>query len=299
MAKPRAHTTKSTPGESPLYERVFRMLPALGSDAYLAHIQSAAASDLPPEVLARAFRQLPLDHPASRPTLDRLLQRRVNGGWDYLGPLVAQARRQSRISKHDDHEDVMQDALRRIAQTLRRERGNLAERAWHAYCRRESIDAWRQRYGRRGERLPRERQVELKPEDEETDPLSLVCEPPAWHGNADPQQVLKIEETIRTVISQIPDAFVRDLASAAWLAGKRPKVSRTIATPREELALTDVFPQKSRYQIIRALRHADAQLAAALLAQPGLRLNRDANRCLEKIKADGKSRARGSKEQEL
>lgn len=295
MAETRVNATEATAGDLPLFEQVFRTLPALGSDAYLAHIQSAAASDLPPEVLARVFRQLPLEHTASRPTLDRLLLRRADGSWDYLAPLVAQARRQSKISKHDDHEDVMQDALRRITQTLRTERGAFAEQAWHAYCYHESIEAWRQRYGRRGERLPRERQAEFDPEQQE-DPLCLVCEPPAWHGNADPQHVIKIEEILQTVIAQIPDEFIRDLGKATWLARRRPKVSRAAGTIRETLALTDMFPTKSRDQINRALRQIDAQLAAALLADPTLRLNHDAQRWLEKIRAAGKHPARRSKE---
>src|SRR5438477_575221 len=77
--------------------------------------------------------------------------------------------------------------------------------------------------------------AEFDPEAEE-DPLSLVCEPPAWHGHADPERVMKIEEIIRTVISQIPHEYIRELATAPWLRSKRPKVSRTAATPGEELA---------------------------------------------------------------
>jgi len=297
MAKTRVNAAEPAPGELPRFEQVFQALPPLGSDAYLAHIQSAA-SELPPEVLARAFRQLPLDHPASRPTFDRLLGRGADGAWDYLKPLVARARRRSKISKHDDHEDILQDALRRIVQTIRTPRGDLAEQAWHAYCLRESTDAWRERYGRRGERLPRETQAEFNPEEGEEDPLSLVCESPAWHGNADPGLVIKIEEIIRTVISQIPDKYICELATAAWLRGKRPKISRIAAAPGEEFALTDLFPGKSRHKLTRDLRKADAQLAAALLADPALRLNPDAVAWLEQIKAARKSTARRPKEQE-
>ncbi len=298
MAKTRVNATEPAPGELPQFEQAFQRLPPLGSDAYLAHIQSATASDLPPEVLARAFRQLPLDHPASRPTFERLFRRGADGAWDYLGPLIAQARRRSRISKHDDHEDILQDALRRIVQTIRTRRGESPEQAWHAYCLRESTDAWRERYGRRGERLPRETQAEFNPEEEEEDPLSLVCEPPAWHGNADPERVMKIEAILRTVISQIPDKYIRELATAAWLRSKRPKVSRIVATPGEELALTDLFPGKNRHQLTRDLRKADAQLAAALLVDPALRLNANAVTWLEQIEAAGKSTARRPKEQE-
>jgi DNA-directed RNA polymerase specialized sigma24 family protein len=298
MAKTRANATEPSPVELPRFEQFFQRLPPLGSDAYLAHIQSASASDLPPEVLARAFRQLPLDHPASRPTFERLIRRNAEGAWDYLGPLVARARRRSRISKHDDHEDILQDALRRIWQTIRTRRGESSERAWHAYCLRESTDAWRERYGRRGERLPRETQAEFSPEEGEEDPLSLVCEPPAWHGNADPERVVKIEEIMRTVISQIPDKYIRELATAAWLRGERPKVSRTASTPKEELALTDLFPGKSRHKLTRDLRKVDAQLAAALLTDPALHLDPDAVAWLEEIRAAGKSKARRPKEQE-
>lgn len=298
MARMRVNATEPTPGELPRFEQAFQRLPPLGSDAYLAHIQSAAASDLPPEVLARAFRQLPLNHPASRPTLERLFLRNAEGAWDYLGPLVAQARRRSKISKHDDHEDILQDALRRIVQTIRTPRGKSSESAWHAYCLQASSDAWRERYGRRGERLPREGQAEFNPEEGEEDPLSLVCEPPAWHGNADPEGVIKIEDIMRTVISQIPDKDIRELATAAWLRGKRPKVSRTVTTSREELALTDLFPGKDRHKITRDLRKVDAQLAAALLTDPALRLDPAAAAWLEEIRAAAKSKARRLKEQE-
>jgi len=45
-------------------DEIFQALPPLGSDDYVAHISSAKTRELPPEVLARAFRQLPPGAPA-------------------------------------------------------------------------------------------------------------------------------------------------------------------------------------------------------------------------------------------
>ncbi|SRR5712692_7320975 len=96
-------TALSLPGPQP-HEAIFQALPPLGSDEYLAHIRSAPFPDLPPEVLARAFRQLPPQSEASKATLERLLLRRSDGSWDYVGPLVRYARRRSQLTKRDSYQ---------------------------------------------------------------------------------------------------------------------------------------------------------------------------------------------------
>ena len=50
------------------------------------------------------------------------------------------------------------------------------------------------------------------------------------------------------------------------------------------MSLTSLFPQKSRFQIMRALRHAKAQLTAALLEDHDLDLGPDLNALLLRLR---------------
>jgi DNA-directed RNA polymerase specialized sigma24 family protein len=290
-------TALSLPSPQP-HEAIFQALPPLGSDEYLGHIRSAPFSDLPPEVLARAFRQLPPESEASKATLARLFLRRSDGSWDYLGPLVRYARRQSRMAKRDSYEDLLQDGLRRILVTLPSSRGEFAERSWNAFCRRELSDAWRERYGRRGERYPLEEPLELSEEDDaQIDPISILSESPPWHGTVKPSKVIAIEEIAHRVISEIPDEFIRAVAVETWFKNTRPRISGSGKSTNVERPLTVVFAGKSRFQIMRALGHANALLAAALLTDPNLELTPDLQALLTKIKARPIGSARAAKEQ--
>jgi hypothetical protein len=290
-------TALSLPGPQP-HEVIFQALPPLGSDEYLGHIRSAPFSDLPPEVLARAFRQLPPQSEASKATLARLFLRRSDGSWDYLGPLVGYARRQSQMAKRDSYEDLLQDGLRRILVTLPSGRGEFAEHSWNAFCRRELSDAWRERYGRRGERYPLEEPLELSEEDDaQIDPISILSESPPWHGTVKPSKVIAIEEIAHRVISEIPDEFIRAVAVEAWFKNTRPRISGSGNNTNLERPLTVVFAGKSRFQIMRALGHANALLAAALLTDPHLELTPDLQALLTKIKARPIGSARAAKEQ--
>src|SRR6185369_17205785 len=148
--------TKEQSVERPSIEEFFLRLPPLDSEEYLWHVRTAPTTDVPAEVLARAFRQLPPETPAARATLERLF-RRIGERWEYLEFLARLARRQARTqepsNRADEHRDLLQDALVRILRVLPTERGELAERAWHHFCRIAFRDAWRERYGRRGEKL--------------------------------------------------------------------------------------------------------------------------------------------------
>lgn len=263
-------------------EQVFRALPPLGSPQYIEHISSATARELPPEVLARALRQLPTNSAGFDATWARLT-RRQGKRWEYFLPVTAQARRMA-VGVHD-HEDVMQDAFRRILETLPTERGDLAERAWHSFCRREATEAWRDRFGRRGERVPREDAVEIgqlteaeggeKPSEEVFDIEDL----PPWHVVIHNDNSERIERMARKVVKAIPDEFVREVASRAWFSDVPVKLS---GTPKPEtLILTEVFTGKSRHQIQRALRQAKTQLAAALLAEEDVEWSSEIQALLE------------------
>ena len=262
-------------------EEIFQGLPPLGSDAYIEHISKATARELPPEVLARALRQLPPASAGYDATLERLL-RRKGKGLEYFGALVAQARRME-VGTHD-RQDVLQDAFNRILQVLPTTRGELSERAWNAFCRREATDAWRGRFGRRGEKLPKEQAVEngetVENEDDESSEAIFEIESlPPWHVKIREGNSERIEQMARKVIEELPDDFVREVARRAWFENARPKISGT-AKPGAA-PLTDLFPGKSRHQIQRALRHADSQLAAALLANEEIDWPKEAQAFLE------------------
>jgi DNA-directed RNA polymerase specialized sigma24 family protein len=168
---------------------------------------------------------------------------------------MAQARRMA-VGVHD-RDDVMHDAFRRILETLPTERGELAERAWHSFCRREATEAWRDRFGRRGERVPREEAVESgqltetegseKPSEEVLDIEDL----PPWHVVIRNDNSERIEWMARQVVEAIPDEFVREVASRAWFSDVPAKVSGT--SKPGTLTLTEIFTGKTRHQIQRAL----------------------------------------------
>lgn len=263
-------------------DAAFQAFPPLVSPDYMVHIESATAADIPPEALVRAFRQLPPDSDAARATLERLFRKRGTR-WDYLGPLVGYARRRSQSGELGAYTDLLQDALARILQVLPTPRGEYAERSWHSYCRRELSEAWRQRYGRRGERIPKDLLVDCDEDHLPKDLLEIPSEIAPWLPTVEENQVALIEQIARDVVDQIDDAFIRAVACASWFANERPSVSGSRETAEGEQPLTTRFKNKSRHQITRALRHADAQLAAALLAADDLVLTSGIKALLERL----------------
>lgn len=277
-------------------ENLFQGLPPLGSDEYLVHVKCAPSSELPPEVLVRAFRQLPPNSISSRATLRRLLGRRPDGSWEYLGPLITYARKVHRKNSSDSYEDSLQDAVERMMRTLPSSRGAIAERSWNGFCRWELIEARRDRYGRRGERLPGEKSLEVPDEDSPTDQLTWLTEPPEWHVDLKPTQVEAIEKIAMKVVQEIPDEFVRSVAQRAWFNKQHPAVSGA-GTANGEASLSSLFPGKSRFQIMRALRHAKAQLAAALIQDRYLDLGPDIDALL--LRLSGKTTEASSAAKEM
>lgn len=276
----------SRPGpEQHSIDDVFQALPPLNSEEYLAYILSAPTASLPPEVLVRAFHQLPPGSEASKATLKRLFTLHPDGTWDYCGPMMAKARRLSRLPKRDSYEDLLQDAFQRILRVLLTDGGKAAECSWHTFCCRQLSDAWRERYGRRGERFPPEQPFDVNEEDENSDPINEISEAPQWHANFTPNQVTLIEGVAQRVLGELKNAFVRAVASQAWFKDARPNVSGHKLDEDSDAPLTALFEGKSRFQIIRALRRADAQLAAALLSEPDLQLSDDWENLLKKLQA--------------
>lgn len=247
-------------------QSVFATLPPLGSPEFIEHVKTARSEGLPPEVLARAYRQLPAGCEASKVTLKRLLNVNANGQSEYLRPLISRARRLADRRNPEDYKDYLQDTLTRILQLLPTDRGKYAEQSWHGFCIARAKDAWRERNGRRGERKTLEDELDENSVDEGGD-LPGFSNKAVNRVFVPPDQVERIESVRKRVLSEIRDSFIRDLAEAAWSADERPKQSGD-----SNSSLMARFPGKSRDQIGRALRYADAQLAAALLNEPHFQL---------------------------
>jgi hypothetical protein len=266
----------STPqSHSERIKNAFEALPALGTTEYIEYVRTASKDLLPPEVLARAYRQLPSGCQAADATLERLFRRKAGGKWEYLWPLIACAREQYRRSASkgsEDYEDLLQDGVRKILETLPTPRGAFAERGWYTFCRHEFIDAWRKKHGRRGER-----QVDERPAESEE------VESRFSRRNLKPDQVVKIEQIALRVLCELKDEYVRAVAAAVWFESERPEFSRSAGTTRRWEELATSFPGKNRFHRRRAVRYADAQLAAALLEEPYLDLEPHLQPVLEKL----------------
>jgi hypothetical protein len=111
-----------------------------------------------------------------------------------------------------------------------------------------------------------------------------------------PTQVSAIEEIATQVLESIPGEFIRGVAREAWFKNSRPKLSGIGDSDNGEASLTSLFPGKNRFQIMRALRHANAQLAAALLADRNLDLGPNVDALLRRLTADPTGRSSIAKE---
>lgn len=259
------------PGESDSfpYEHEFAALPRLGSPEYVTYVQKTPRDQLPAEVLVRAFRELPPDGEAAHATLKRLFGR-VNDRWEYCEPLAAFARRW-RKERHEEPEDLLQDAFSRILSSLPGRSGEFAMRTWHTFCRRQFSDAWRAKHGRRGERLTDQTVATLSDlETPEGDLLETEVFAPPWQGTVEESHVEQVEAIVRRVVDQLSDPFIKRVAQEAWLSNQeQPRVSGR-PTELGGASLMTRFKGKSRTQIHRALSHAKSQLAAALLIEADL-----------------------------
>lgn len=256
-------------------DEIFEALPPLGSDEYLHLLRTATTEELPPEVLARAYRELAADgdDEACRETLARLLGEK-NGRPEYLGPLLLLAGR--RVPPHQHWQealDLFQDAVALIIEVLPAPQGRFAERAWAAFCRQRLIDAWRRRQGRRGERKEPAR-AEPLPEasGDAPDPFDRQLEPPPWHASVEPDKQAWLEDFVGRTLGRIADPFIRAVAEDQWLADEPSPISGS-ANGKKPLT---VQWGKSRFQVHRALGWARAFLFAALEEQKEMEIDLDA-----------------------
>ena len=259
-------------------ESAYEELPPLGTASYVEYVRTAPKERLPPEVLVRAWKQLSPESPGARETLERLFGKTGDGRWEYLGALASCAWERS-ARNQQEYEDLFQDSLRQILDVLPSHRGKFAERAWAAFCRQQLSEVWRKKYGRRSQRKGKEADVAV---EEITSRFSARDCGQREHPIPAAMQLQAIERVTRRVLSEFKDDFTRSLARAAWFENERPKQSGK-GSADGRVSLTELFPEKSRDKIIRTLKYADAQLAAALLAEPLLELEPVSRRALGEL----------------
>lgn len=211
------------------FSRIFDALPPLGSPEYFEHIKQAPAAGLPPQVLARAYRQLPHDSAAAKATIGRLLDFEDRHG--YLGSLQRAARR--RISPHDwfDADELVLETIKEVYLNIGTPRGEGAELYWYAYLRQRLTDAYRSLNGRHNERRDPERaQPRVDQETgEEIDPVDEIdsAMSTAWHGNLDPDLTQWLEEFAARELAKISDGRIREVARNLFSA--EPSTQKELA----------------------------------------------------------------------
>jgi hypothetical protein len=259
-------------------ESAYQELPPLGGAAYVEYVRTAPKERLPPEVLVRAWKQLGPESPEAMETLKRLFGETPDGRWEYLGALASCAWERSGRNRQE-YEDLFQDSLAQILTVLPSHRGKFAERAWAMFCRQQLSEVWRKKYGRRSQRKPKKADVEVEEITSRFSARNLVRD---QHPIPPMMQLETIERVARRVLFELKDDFTRSLARAAWFENERPKQSGK-GSADGRVSLTELFPEKSRDKIIRTLKYADAQLAAALRDEPLLELGPASRRVLEEL----------------
>jgi hypothetical protein len=259
------------------FEQLYAALPAFDSPEYLAHIAQADVSELPAQVLARAYRQLLQTDlkAAAEATLVRLLDHQNEYGYLVIVRHLARRRVPEGQQWHDE-EDLFQTALMEILKVLPTARGALAETAWVRFCQNCFSDAWRAMHGRRGERL----QVEFAQptQDNETGDYlfqveTTTGEDAPWHAGIDQSELPRVEALVLKTINAIGDPFIRAVAADQFSAAPSP-ISSARENNAHKAPLTEQL-NASRFQISRALRSAKARLAAELLADQHLQVDRE------------------------
>jgi DNA-directed RNA polymerase specialized sigma24 family protein len=243
-------------------ERIFASLPPLGSPEYMQKLKTASAAELPAPVLVRAYRQL-RSGPAADATLARLLG--YNEKYGYITPLYKAAK--GRISSDEAYgvDDLVQDTIVEIVDTLAGPHGQGAERAWVSYLRQQMENAHRKLAGRRPERRPRRAPVVRDSETgEEIDPIDAagVTTGP-WQGSVPSSRLEWLEAFIRRTFAKISDERIRAIAFDMLSDNPTPVSSND---PAETNTLTRRFGV-DRFKIYRWQRSARAVLRAALESQ--------------------------------
>lgn len=233
MTKRKTGSTLTTLPQN--HQFLFEQLPPLGSEEYIRLMEDADGAKIPPQVLARAYRQLcqANNEAGMKVTLNRLLQRRN------LSRIISSMR--NKVPPEQswfDEDDLLQDTRSEIMRTLPTERGASAETAWVSFAYQCMIDAWRKNFGRKGARLKIKiggKRVPItkaraaadsengadsgftEPKDE-VNPVEALANEEAfstgylWHAGLTDNQTELIEKIVKKTIDKIQEPLLKQIA---------------------------------------------------------------------------------------
>lgn len=195
-------------------EKAYKALPRMDSPEFIEHIRKTSAAEMPPQVLARAFRQLPAGSEAANVVLTRLIGEDDETG--YLAPVFTLAK--MKLGKRHDLEvlDLVQATRVKILETLGDEKkGKGAETWWVSYVRQRFVDAFREQYGHDGQRDGSELvRATTNPERGEIDdPLEVdATTTRLTHGNASPIDYDRMMALLQQAVDETVNPDVRRVA---------------------------------------------------------------------------------------
>lgn len=277
------------------YEALFERLPPLGSEEYIRLMDDAKSSaKIPPQVLARAYRQLcqANNEAGMKATLRRLVQKKN------LGTVIGSIRNKIPLEQSwFSEDDLVQETWTQILKVLPTERGAGAETAWVSFCYQRMIDAWRENFGREGERLKVKIGGELIPitkaravasdseqsagesfieESDKINPAEITSEDEAlaaaaaWHVGLKEGQVSLIEEIIEKTIDKIQEPLLKQIAIDQFGDDPSPISSGASATGKPPLTEQTGL---SRHQIARKISTLRGVLAGNIRADKKLKID--------------------------
>lgn len=284
--------TGSTPTILPQnHQSLFDELPPLGSEEYIHLMEDTNGAEIPPQVLARAFRQL--------------CQAKNEGGMKATFNRMAQGKNlksvrtiiKNIIPSEQDwflENDLEQETWMQIWKVLPTDRGAMAETAWVLFCKHRTIDAWRENFGREGRRLEvkvggqyvKVRKAKAPTFDSEkngedtfeqivtreNDGIGTVnSEMPisyfAWRDGLEKNQIPLIEELVAKTIDKIEEPLLKQIAVDQF--GDDPSPISSGFSKNGKPPLTEQT-NLDRHTIARKIKDIRRILAGNLLADKEL-----------------------------
>jgi len=251
-----------------LFRGLFLKLPPLGSREYLNLLKTASKTELPAQILARAYRQLALsgNNDAADATLERLI---ASPEYDYLQCVRNMAERRVIQGQNEhDQEDLIQETVREIVCVLPTHRGEYAETAWVAFAKQCFEDAWRKVCGRNGGKFARKRTEPVWNAEtgDFVDPLDALYEDDhLWPATMRDSDLFPwLEAFIVRVINKIADPNIRLIAMDHFGDDPSP-----ISSGRSRNGKPPLIDQTGldRFQVRRAINAARARICAELEQQ--------------------------------
>lgn len=242
---------------------IFEALPPRNSQEYLRHLRTAETADLPAQVLVRAYRECAAEdwEEARDATFNRLARELSPGRFEYLNNALWYLARKLPGSEYaSEAVDLLQETLMVMLRVLPTDRGSFGERSWSGFARQCASQAWRERYGRRGEWIePHHDRGRTTDDGEERDPVDEI----PGSSRADEAEI-DVHALLREVIGRIPDPFVRAVGEDQWLSGNASDISGKGLSAGGKPSLVQSLGER-RDRIVRAAYAVEARIIAELV----------------------------------